>query len=150
MTMRLWYSHSMGIFRFFDHVADVGMEVTADSAADLFVTAGKGLMEWIGMPPSTTAACESLVDVSAEDLDSLLVGWLQELLYRFYCLHLYLIDATAFELNADLPKVKAILREKVWEESLSPNYREVKAVTYHNLKIEQVDGRWHVSVILDI
>jgi SHS2 domain-containing protein len=140
----------MGVFRFFDHIADVGMEITADSAADAFMTAGRGLMEWIGTPPSVTTTCESPVDVSADDMESLLVGWLQELLYRFYHLHLYLIDVSAFELDTDRLRVKAILREKVWEESLSPDYREVKAVTYHQIKIVQDDTCWRASVILDI
>ena len=140
----------MGDFRFFDHIADVGMEITADSAADLFITAGKGLMEWIGSPPSTRAVHKSTVNVAADDMDSLLVAWLQELLYRFYHLHSYLMDASAFDLDMDRLTVKAVLQEKIWEESLSHNYREVKAVTYHQLKIERYGPRWRASVILDI
>lgn len=146
----LCYPHSMGVFHFFDHIADVGMEAEAESAADLFLTAGLGLMEWIGSPPSTPDVHESAVEVAAEDMDSLLVSWLQELLYRFYHLHRYLIDASSFELDLGRYRVKAVVREKVWEESLSLRYREVKAVTYHKLKIERDDTCWRASVILDI
>lgn len=150
MRSSLCYSDSMGVFHFFDHIADVGMEVKAESADDLFLTAGLGLMKWIGSPPPTRLTNESAVDVAAEDMDSLLVGWLQELLYRFYHMHLYLVDAPAFELDVDRARVKAVLREKFWEESLSHRYREVKAVTYHKLKIERDDAGWRASVILDI
>jgi SHS2 domain-containing protein len=140
----------MGVFHFFDHMADVGLEVEADSAADLFLTAGQGLMEWIGTPPSTPNTLDSVVDVAAEDIDSLFVSWLQELLYRFYHLHFYLIDASTFELDLDNPRMRAIVREKIWEESSSFQYREVKAVTYHQLKVEWDGTRWHASVILDV
>ena len=146
----LCYSQDMGVYNFFDHMADVGIEIKSHSAADLFLTAGQGLMEWIGTAPSTSHMRESTVELAAEDADSLFVAWLQELLYRFYHLHLYFIGASTFELDLEGLRVRAILREKIWEESSSFEYREVKAVTYHQLKIEWDDRGWRASVILDV
>jgi SHS2 domain-containing protein len=140
----------MGDFRFFDHAADVGMEIWGESPDDLFLTAGLGLMAWIGDPPSTRTVCQARVTVEAEDMDSLLVYWLQELLYKFYQEHLFLIGAPVIELDLDHFRVKAMLRGRVWKESLYLHYREIKAVTYHKLKIERDGAFWRATVILDV
>jgi SHS2 domain-containing protein len=140
----------VGTFLFFDHMADVGMTIRAESPADLFLTAGLGLMTWMGVPPATHDECESDAFVAASDIDSLLVCWLQELLYRFYQQHFYFVDAQGMELDLERFELKAVLRGKIWGESLNRNYREVKAATYHALKIERDGAFWRASVILDV
>ena len=88
------------------------------------------------------------VSVSAVDLEDLLVRWLSELLYlydtqRLLCctFHCTLLEPTH-------------LTATVAGESLDPERHpidtEIKAVTYHQIAVEQVEGRWQARVIFDL
>ena len=74
--------------------------------------------------------------------------WLQELLYQFHQQHLYTTDVP--ELCLAQTGLKGVLAGKHWEETAGPNYREVKAATYHQLRITQDGSVWEASVILDV
>jgi SHS2 domain-containing protein len=140
----------MGDFRFFDHMADVGIDIQGESSADLFLTAAHGLMAWIGDSPSTASECPAQIAVEADDAESLLVCWMQELLYCFYQKHFYPTSVPVLELDLERFRLKASLRGKTWEERLYPHYREVKAITYHKLKIERIGASWCAKIVLDI
>jgi protein archease len=140
----------MGSYRFFDHMADVGISIEADSLADLFETAGLGLMAWIGAEPSTTSTLTYEIELGSDDLESLLVRWLQELLYHFQHRHVYFVGVERLDVNINHPSLAASVVGKIWKEAHHSDYQEVKAVTYHKLKIEHNTESWRASVILDI
>ncbi len=88
--------------------------------------------------------------VEAENREELLVRWLQEVLCRFYLQHAFLTDVTDVCLDSRHPRLEAVLISTIWEEEMQNRYQEVKAVTYHQLKIEQHGAKWLARVILDI
>lgn len=139
----------MAGYEFFDHIADVGIHVEAESLEGLFVSAAHGLMAWIGPPPEG-ATHQDRVSVEAEDREELLVRWLQEVLCRFYLQHAFLTDVTDLCLDSRRPRLEAVLISRSWGEEMRDRYQEVKAVTYHQLKIERRGAKWLASVILDI
>jgi SHS2 domain-containing protein len=133
------------------HTADIGIEVWAESLDELFVTAAKGFTKVLVTNPSAIRPRRSVeIELGGTDLTDLLVRWLSELLYLFdverilfsqYKVH---VDATGLCL-------KARLKGEQYDPARHHAGREVKAVTYHEALVEQVDpGRWHARVIFDI
>ena len=136
-----------GRYDYFDHAADLGLRVNAPTLPGLFVVAAKALMLWIGPVP---AGSEQRLEVLVEgtDLESLLVRWLQETLYVFQHRKAYV--AGVRRLDLEIHSLRAVLRCIPWEESDSPCFQEIKAVTYHKLEVRQTAAGWSASVIVDI
>ena len=134
--------------RLLDDAADVGLEVRADSAEQLFATAGRALMEWMGPPPATGAAVTLDVKVDAEDIESLLVKWLRDSLFLFYQEHAYFLGARRLSLSDTGASAQADFR--LWEDAAYRDYQEIKAITYHQLRVVREGDSWRARVILDI
>jgi len=137
-----------GSYEFFDHAADVGIRILARSLEGLFATAARALMDWIGSAPEGRPVSGLEVRVQAEDIEDLLVRWLQELIYQFQCRHTYITEVSNVRLVGY--ELKATLAGIIWDENARQEYREVKAVTYHQLSVRQDQGFWEARVILDV
>ena len=138
----------MGSFEFFDHAADVGLRITAVDLPGLYEGAAQALMHWIGPPPSHGKGRAEAVEVAGEDLEELMVRWLQELLYLFHARHGYVTAVKG--LAVEPSRLKAEVVWLPWDETSGHAYQEVKAVTYHGLRVERSGGGWEARVILDI
>jgi SHS2 domain-containing protein len=137
-----------GHYELFDHSADIGIRVSAPSCAALFAVAGRALMDWIGPPPTSGEFCSRDLHLRAEDLEELMVRWLQELIYEFQHHHNYTERAEKLEVSTG--SLQTILVGRIWDESSHGNYREVKAVTYHHLVVIQEGSLWRANIILDV
>jgi SHS2 domain-containing protein len=140
---------AMGRYEFIDHMADVGILVEGESPGDLFTTAAQALMAWIGPPPAGQLM-QDTVTIEADAKEELLVRWLQEILCRFFLQHAYFTGVRRMTVDLEGCRVEACLLSRAWDESRSCDYHEVKAVTYHQLKLERKDARWRAGIVLDI
>jgi len=130
------------------HTADVGFEVEAPTLAVLLERAGlalTGLMvDLAGVEPRERIA----LAVEADGPEDLLHDFLSTLLVRFE-----IEGFIACELAVDVVGVRA-LGATAAGERVDPSrhrlYSGVKAVTYHELAVEQRDGGWWARVILDV
>ena len=131
-----------------DHTADIGLHVWGDTLESLFRSAAEGYYAVVGdLTPCETTESVSL-RIDATDGDALLHDFLSELLFRFETGGLILrdfvfdrLDDTGLHTTATCAKVDA---------DASVFDREVKAVTFHDLRIVERDGRYEVTVVLDI
>jgi SHS2 domain-containing protein len=137
-----------GSYAFFDHAADVGVEVRADSLEQLFVMAGLALMAWIGPPPAEAAGISLPLQVEAEDLEALLVKWLRELLFLFHREHAYFLGTGHLAISGTSASAQADFG--LWKDASYQDYQEVKAVTYHQLRVAREGDSWLARVIFDI
>jgi SHS2 domain-containing protein len=137
-----------GHYELFDHSADIGIRVSAPSCAALFAVAGRALMDWIGPPPPSGEFCSRDLHLRAEDLEELMVRWLQELIFEFQHQHNYTERAERLEVSTG--SLQTTLVGRIWDESSHGKYREVKAVTYHHLVVIQEGSLWKASIILDV
>jgi SHS2 domain-containing protein len=134
----------------FEHTADVGVHVTAPTLEQLFAEAGRAVAALIIENPELIEPRQIVtIELEAESLEGLLVDWLNELIYRFETEHLLFRDFSIV-LNEDPRRLQAECRgEPVDWSRHEPRY-ELKAVTYHQLRVVKTPTGWEADVIVDI
>jgi SHS2 domain-containing protein len=139
--------HTRGSFEFIDHTADAGMRVKAPTLENLFETAGLAFTELVTSADSVDCRVERRFKLEEDDIETLLVSWLQELLY--------LLDTEDLVFARFQVKLHGLsLEATAWGDVFDPNMHtmktEIKAVTYHQLEVAESDQGWQAQVIFDI
>ncbi len=132
----------------FEHTADLGLRICAGDLNTLFIEASQALFEAIVTDLATVRPSRRVgVSLPSEAPDLLLFDWLKELLYYFDGEHLLL---GKFEVEI----TDSGLTGSAWGEPLDRTRHnlehEVKAITYHGLRVECTGGEWLAEVIVDI
>ena len=135
-------------FREIEHTADVGIEVEADTAADLFCCAGRALFSLMVNLAHVQPREERLVSVQAEDWEELLHDWLSHLLREF--LQDGFIAAQITIETIDDMQLRARLAGEKLDYDRHEFETEMKAVTYHQLAVTHENDRWRARVIFDV
>jgi SHS2 domain-containing protein len=138
------------MYEIFEHTADIGLRIQAGTLDELFQDAALGFFALVvnnlaDVQPRQQAAFE--LSCAEGEYDYLLFDWLNELLYSF--------DTRRLLLSQFAVKVQgAHLEAQAWGEPLDPSRHrlehEVKAITYHGLKVVRAGPDWLAEVILDI
>jgi SHS2 domain-containing protein len=135
-------------FKVLDHTADIGITAYGADIKELFINAAVGLFSLITDLNTIKEDIQREVELSAEDKETLLVEWLNELIYIFDVEHIIFKRFQIDELNDN--RVKA----RCFGEKIKPGQhklkREVKAATYHMLRISQSSDGYEATVIFDI
>jgi SHS2 domain-containing protein len=137
------------VYETFEHTADLGLRVRAADLDGLFAEAGRGLFSLMvaNLDDVRTVEEVSLGVVGAE-MDYLLFDWLNELLFIFETRRLVLVE---FQVRIAESSVQATARGEVFDPARHHAEHEVKAITYHELKVAQEpDGTWLAELIVDI
>jgi SHS2 domain-containing protein len=135
-------------FTFVEHTADVGIRATAGNLPDLFVQAAKGMYAVLGRLKPGPQRVDKVLELEAPDAEGLLHDWLAELLWE--------IDGNgnlfeAFEFTRFCERgLVARCHGSVFDAAGSERSTEVKAVTYHDLRIRKRGEVYEVTVIFDI
>jgi SHS2 domain-containing protein len=136
------------MYEIFPHTADVGLRAIAPDLNTLFAEAGKGFYSLI---VSNLRDVESRTrigfNIEGDDLAYLLADWLNELLFTFESKRLLL---STFDVEVKSNGLKASAQGEIVDESRHVLDHEIKAVTYHGLRVERTNGDWIAEVILDI
>ncbi len=138
----------MGEHRLLEHTADMGIEASGATLEELFAEAASGLLEIIAGTPQVVAREERRVTVTAGDTGELLVHWLNEILYLFESQGFLPLDFEIEEIRMN--RLRARVRGETFDPQRHPLEREVKAVTYHQLRVEKTDGLWWARVYVDL
>ena len=135
-------------YEFFEHTADIGVHVFGTDLPELFTNAARAMYVALGELKKTGERRQKTVDLQAGSLEDLLHDWLAELLFEVEAKHV-LYDE--MELVVAPGKLTAALRGGVIDFSRSQTNEEIKAITYHQLRVEQLaDGSWRATVIFDV
>jgi SHS2 domain-containing protein len=136
------------MYETFEHTADLGLRIRAPDLDTLFAEAGLALFSAIVEELGSVRPLQRLdVQLSGDEREFLLFDWLKELLYRFDTEHLLF---SRFEVKVG----EGGLEGSAWGEPLDQARHalahEVKAITYHRLKVERTADGWLAEVIVDI
>jgi SHS2 domain-containing protein len=136
------------MYELFEHTADLGLRVRAADLDSLFAEAAAGLFSAIVENPADVRPGTAVtVELAGEDREFLLFDWLKELLYRFDGEHLLF---GRFEVRVTDRGLTGTARGEPLDPARHVLLHEVKAITYHGLKVEQTDDGWLAEVIVDI
>jgi len=132
----------------FEHTADVGIAAWGDSIGELYEALAEGLAEFICHRPTVSATQEREISVQAEDAEALAVDFLSEVLNLIQT-DRFMVAAVRVA-DADEHHVTATLLGEPYDPAQHEIHTEVKAVTYHLLKVAREAGRWTGRVVLDL
>ena len=135
-------------FEVIDHTADVGIIAYGVDIEELFSNAALALFSLITELESIENKFHFDLEVRGEDIDSLLIEWLNELIYVFDVKHILFNHFDIINLTHN--KLQAICYGEDFNTMKHTIKVEVKAATYHMLKIDKGDDGFRAKVILDI
>lgn len=131
-----------------EHTADIGIRAHGESAAEVFENAALGMFTLVTEVDKVREKRQIEIDVAAEDRETLLVEWLNELLYHLEVNEILFKRFQIEELSETHLKAK-VFGEEI-DLSRHPMKLLIKACTYHQLKVEKTDHHWVAQVIFDI
>jgi len=134
-------------FEIVDHTADVGIRAYGASINQAFANAAKALFSLITELDSVDEVLHRDIELVAPDQESLLVEWLNELIYLFDAENIIFKRFDITRLNSTRLKARGY-GEKV-DSSKHKLKIGVKAATYHMLKVDKTNG-CQVQVLFDI
>lgn len=135
-------------YEVFEHTADIGLHAYGVTLADLFIHAAQG-MESLMVPPEQVLAVTSReIAVTGHDSISLLIEWLNELIYLFDTVHLLFCN---FEIDII---TETRVTGRAFGEPYDAQRHElssaIKAVTWHEAAINRTPGGYQARIIFDL
>jgi SHS2 domain-containing protein len=134
-------------FEIVNHTADVGIIAYGANMKQAFANAARALFSLITELDDVNEVLHRDIEVTAIDEESLLVEWLNELIYQFDADNVIFKRFDIIELNDTRLRARSY-GEKV-DRSRHKLKTGVKAATYHMLKINKGDG-CQVQALFDI
>lgn len=125
------------------HTADWALQVWAPDLTGLMQQAALGMIALMGARLSNDGRLERTIMISADDSESLLVAFLNSILYE---MELDSIGFDRFELKLDGLKVHA----RLMSAPLLELQKSIKAVTFHNLEIRPVEAGLETTIVFDV
>ncbi len=135
-------------FRVLEHTADIGFEAYGRSRAEAFANAGRALIHLIVDLDTIEPRERVTLEVAGRDPASLLVNWLSEVLYRFDAEGWVFRDFEIGKLEDN--RLSAVASGEKFDRARHQAKLLVKAITYHQLALDQTPDGWRARVYVDI
>lgn len=136
------------MYETFEHTADLGLRIRAETLDGLFAEAARALFSAIVANPDSIRRVKQFdVQIEGHRKDDLLFDWLAELLYTFDTEHVVFFD---FDVHVTDSGLTATVRGEPIDSERHDIETDIKAITYHQLKVLQVDHGWLAEVIVDL
>ena len=134
----------MGRWQELDHTADLALHVWGCDLTDLFSAAATGMFSLLATAIPDGAPVRFELHLAALDAESLLVDWLNELLYLcetqdFVGTEFVFARLTPTELDAQVAGLP-----------IGERRAHIKAATYHMLTVVAVEAGYETEVVFDV
>jgi SHS2 domain-containing protein len=138
-------------FEELDHTADLAMRVRGKDIPSLLANAASGMMRLMTGPLPEgivdQASDERILIATAPALDELLRQWLSELIYLVATERVMPFEFVILE--AEEHRIEVRVRSAVLTDEIANNTSEIKAVTWHGLRVECSEDGFVAEVIFD-
>jgi len=133
-------------FEMINHTADVGIIAYGKTTGDLFENAALGMFSIITPLEKVSEKILISVSIDAHDNEELLITFLNELLYYYSTKKVLFKRFDVIKIN------ETHLDANISGEQLSAHEisNDIKAATYHNLKIEKTADGYKTQIIFDV
>jgi SHS2 domain-containing protein len=136
------------MYEIFEHTADLGLRVRAPTLSELMKDAARGLFAMVVENlDSVRPAVMREFHIAGHDEAYLFFDWLNELLYVCDTERLAF---SQFEVWMQAEGLMAAAHGEPLDPARHHLTHEIKAITYHGLKVEQTHDGWLAEVIVDI
>ena len=134
----------MSSYNEIEHTADRAFQVRGRNLAELFTNAALALIAVQDAVGEQASASAREVEVTGVDRETLLVNWLNEILYlqekhRETYSRFEVLSISEQQLRARLRAVPLVTAGTL-----------IKAVTFHGLQVRQTGEAWQATVVLDV
>ena len=133
---------------YIDHTGDAGILLRAENLRQLFERAAWGMFTLLTNVAEIRLVEETRIQVEANDLPALMLAWLSELNYRHVTEHRLF---GKFEVSVISDQM---VFAEVSGETINPDrhtiFTEIKAVTFHGLRLKKSDNGWEAQIIFDL
>jgi SHS2 domain-containing protein len=135
-------------FEQIDHPSDIGIIAYGKTPAELFENAALGMFSLTADLSKVKARTEIKIEAKGEDRESLLVNWLNELLFVSDSKKLVLADFSVSDLKEN--SLQAKCKGENIDVKRHQISRSIKAATYNQLEIKEEKGILFTRVIFDV
>lgn len=128
------------------HTAEIGLRVRADAPEHLFACAAAGMFSLLRVAPDPQQPVQvHTVRLESLDGESLLVDWLNELLYLYETTGAFYTECTVTHWAHTRLEAEARGHPPTEQPAV-----QIKAVTYHQLQLRASAAGWTAQVFFDI
>jgi SHS2 domain-containing protein len=127
-----------------EHTADWALRVWGDDLRDLFVNAARGMLSLMGGQLVGDDLRRTHISLTAPDAETLLVEWLNELIYLTEEKGLFVTQIEVGQID------ERALEAEVTGGQATDLTKYVKAATYHALAIERTPSGYRTVVVFDV
>jgi len=131
-----------------EHTADIGIRAYGEDIQQLFSNAALGMYEQIADMSNVNPTETIEINAEAGDHEELLVVWLSELLYQYNGKNMLLREFSIERLAED--HIVSFAKGEKIDLNKHILRKEVKAVTFHDVRIEKQDGIFKTELIFDV
>ena len=138
----------MDNYELIEHTADIGIRIKGRDLKDLFKNAASAMFDIMAQKQHLKTGIQEKIAIkqNGDDLEELFVNWLNELLSLSATKELIFEDFNIH--NLDENNLEATVTGSNFN-----NYKvntEIKAATYHQLKLKNDESGWQAEVIFDV
>jgi SHS2 domain-containing protein len=134
-----------------EHTADIGIRVKAASLKELFREVALSIFDIMAEKKLPAANCQLpaekfTVRQKAENLEELFINWLNELISLSCAKEVIFSDFKIIKISQTAIEALALANPIKDYQIL----KEIKAATYHRLKLLRIKSGWQAEIILDV
>ncbi len=128
------------------HTADLEVRAWGEDLVSLFTAAAEAMFHLSGIEDYEEgfSSIREEISLDAMDFEGLLILFLEELLYRLT------EDYMLFDIDKLTIKDNFSLKAKLRGTQIKSYQRDIKAVTYHRLNIQETEDGYSVNIVFDI
>ncbi len=137
-------------YKFIEHTADVAAEISGESLTEIFLTAYEVWKKIVVDSFEILTEQKKEIQLFAQSNEVLLVEFLNELNYLLFTKKWFCLNISLLEIIEEDNGIKLIA--SLEGGTIDPEFIkiEIKAVTFHNLKIEKIGELFRTIIVFDI
>lgn len=130
------------------HTADIAIKAYGRDLKELFSNAAFGMFDIIADLAGLKRTVSVTINLEKESPEELLVAWLDELLYNFYSKGIIFFEFEIIDIQDT--RIAARAHGKHLGDNRNRLKTEIKAVTFHDLKIKKDGSGLSVEIVFDV
>jgi len=135
-------------YQWIDHTADLALRVYGRSAQDLYENAAVAMFDRITDRGRLQGKISQKIRIEGTDRADLMVNWLRELLYQWNGKETLVKSVRIDRLSRK--GLGALVMVDPFDEKRHEIRAEIKAVTYHQIRITQNRDGWEATIVFDV